>query len=193
MRPSNNRVNLTVRPVTRLAVLAPPRITSKGSEQGARPSRPAGYAERYAVSRGKRSFYGSQGVILSLCMLLLLGCSLHTTEEGSALGLPASAIPSDLQHSCMTVKPLESDVTEPTLILKVDPVAPHTPTSGGRDWACAEVTVTPEGNLTDIRILVYSDPIVSQRVKHALSLWRYKPATRGGKPVAVRINVFVNV
>ena len=48
----NYRVNLTVRPVTRLAVQAPPHTCPQGHAQGARPSRPAGYAERYAVSTG---------------------------------------------------------------------------------------------------------------------------------------------
>ena len=42
---SNKRINLTVRPVTRLAWL-PSQQTSKGRTQGARPSRPAGYAPR---------------------------------------------------------------------------------------------------------------------------------------------------
>src|SRR5439155_10294461 len=46
--PSNKRVNLTGRPGTRLAVSAPPHISSKGLGQGARPSRPAGYAQRCA-------------------------------------------------------------------------------------------------------------------------------------------------
>src|SRR5437773_10381659 len=44
---ANKRVNLTGRPGTRLAVSAPPHISSKGLGQGARPSRPAGYAQRY--------------------------------------------------------------------------------------------------------------------------------------------------
>jgi hypothetical protein len=43
--PSNNRMNLTVRPVTRLAGLYLA-AGSKGRGQGTRPSRPAGYAER---------------------------------------------------------------------------------------------------------------------------------------------------
>ena len=43
---ANNAMNPTVRPVTRLAVLAPPRISSNGHAQGARPSRPAGYRAR---------------------------------------------------------------------------------------------------------------------------------------------------
>ena len=43
--PSNKGVNLTVRPVTRLAGLLPER-GSHGRAQGARPSRPAGYAWR---------------------------------------------------------------------------------------------------------------------------------------------------
>ena len=42
----NKRMNLTARPVTRLAVQAPPRSSSQGDGQGARPSRPAGYARR---------------------------------------------------------------------------------------------------------------------------------------------------
>src|SRR5439155_5922079 len=49
--PSNKRVNLTGRPGTRLAVSAPPHISSKGLGQGARPSRPAGYAQRYAAKK----------------------------------------------------------------------------------------------------------------------------------------------
>ena len=44
--PSNKRVNLTGRPGTRLAVSAPPHISSKAHEQGARPSRPAADRER---------------------------------------------------------------------------------------------------------------------------------------------------
>jgi len=45
--PHNNAVNLTVRPVTRLAGLLPTRDAT-GRAQGARPSRPAGYRGRYA-------------------------------------------------------------------------------------------------------------------------------------------------
>ena len=44
--PPNYRVNLTVRPGTRLALSAPRPHSSHGRAQGARPSRPAGYAGR---------------------------------------------------------------------------------------------------------------------------------------------------
>ena len=44
---SISSLNLTVRSVTRLADLQLVR-TSNGREQGARPPRPAGYAQRYA-------------------------------------------------------------------------------------------------------------------------------------------------
>src|SRR5262249_29117748 len=47
--PSNMRMHLTVRPVTRLAGVAPPPISPQGGAQGARPSRPAGDARRYGV------------------------------------------------------------------------------------------------------------------------------------------------
>ena len=45
----NNAMNLTVRPVTRLAD-SPARIPTKGDGQGACPSRPAGYGGRYAYN-----------------------------------------------------------------------------------------------------------------------------------------------
>ena len=50
-RTHNKRVNLSVRPVTHLAGEAPPRIFPKGGGQGACPSRPAGYAQRWQDSR----------------------------------------------------------------------------------------------------------------------------------------------
>src|SRR5439155_15338196 len=43
----NNAMQQTGRPGTRLAVSAPPHISSKAHEQGARPSRPAADRERY--------------------------------------------------------------------------------------------------------------------------------------------------
>jgi hypothetical protein len=54
MMTANYAMNLPVRPVTRLADTAPPRISSNGGGQVARPSRPAGYRGRYA-SRGPMS------------------------------------------------------------------------------------------------------------------------------------------
>ena len=45
--PHNNAMNPTVRPVTRLATSFAS-MSSNGHAQGARPSRPAGYRERYA-------------------------------------------------------------------------------------------------------------------------------------------------
>src|SRR5437867_7968796 len=46
-RPSNKRMNLTVRPVTRLAGLgSAPHLPARWRTQGARPSRPAGYRGR---------------------------------------------------------------------------------------------------------------------------------------------------
>jgi len=46
MMPPNEGMNLTDRPVTRLAGLSAER-TSNGSAQGARPSHPAGSCRRY--------------------------------------------------------------------------------------------------------------------------------------------------
>ena len=64
-RPSNKRMNLTVRPVTHLAGVAPPLITPNGVGQGARPSRPAGYPQRSTVKNHKG---GSSVGILDGCL-----------------------------------------------------------------------------------------------------------------------------
>src|SRR5437667_3778815 len=73
---ANKRVNLTGRPGTRLAVSAPPHISSKGLGQGARPSRPAGYAQR---STEMRAFVNRYFLLAaSGCLMVLLalqGCS----------------------------------------------------------------------------------------------------------------------
>ena len=49
--PSNNAMQLTGRPVTRLAGSAPPHISSKGGGQGARPSRPAADRGRWTGTK----------------------------------------------------------------------------------------------------------------------------------------------
>jgi len=61
----NQRINLTVRPVTRLACLDLNQ-DSNGSAQGARPSRPAGYARRYTTMNESRMKGGALAVVLAL-------------------------------------------------------------------------------------------------------------------------------
>jgi len=63
--PANERINLTVRPVTRLAGLLPER-DSHGSAQGARPARPAGYARRYAYLTNSQFLSASIGQGLTM-------------------------------------------------------------------------------------------------------------------------------
>src|SRR5262245_59301768 len=60
-------MNLTVQPVTRLAV-APPRSTSKGDGQGACPSRPAGYCGRYAHRQSSMNPRTAVGRVLQLLL-----------------------------------------------------------------------------------------------------------------------------
>src|SRR5436309_3129670 len=63
-------MQLTGRPGTHLAVLAPPHISSKGRAQGARPSRPAADRGRYASFLELNTFRGNR-------------CTIHGSERPS--------------------------------------------------------------------------------------------------------------
>jgi periplasmic protein TonB len=49
--------------------------------------------------------------------------------------------------------------------------------------------VTPEGNTKDIRVTKSLSPGLDQRSIEAVSKWKFAPATKDGKPVAVELHV----
>jgi periplasmic protein TonB len=53
------------------------------------------------------------------------------------------------------------------------------------------MTVTAEGKVRDLKVTRSLDKGLDKQALAAVSTWRFKPATKDGKPVAVRINVDV--
>ncbi len=55
-----------------------------------------------------------------------------------------------------------------------------------------QVIVDQEGNVTDPKVVRPLFPSVDQRALETVRTWKFQPATRDGKPVAVRLNIEVN-
>jgi len=47
--------------------------------------------------------------------------------------------------------------------------------------------VTPEGNTRDLKMVKSLDKDLDKQALAAMSTWKFKPATKDGKPVAVHV------
>jgi len=52
--------------------------------------------------------------------------------------------------------------------------------------------VTPEGRVRDVKIAKSLDEGLNKQALAAVSTWKFEPATKDGKPVAVHLNVDVS-
>ena len=183
--PSNIAVNLTVRPVTRLAGLSLSR-DSHAHAQGACPSRPAGYRGRYAYYCANRLLNmgatmhhrGSKAILLALipyCVLLTVGC---------VAPQPVLIDPSQLLDSTRQCK----QITAPELVSQTAPR--YSGNSAGK--VTLEAVITTDGMIRDVRVVQSSDPALSKAATDAVVNWKYKPATCDGLPVAVHWTVVID-
>jgi TonB family protein len=102
-----------------------------------------------------------------------------------------SATAPPLTVDCATLPKADPDITQPELMKKVSPL-PHD-THEPWQWACLEATVTTAGTLADIRVVKASNPFWGRDSVAAMKQWRYRPATRNGEPIEIRINVSTTV
>ena len=56
-----------------------------------------------------------------------------------------------------------------------------------------EATITATGDVENIRVLRSAHPDVDKAIIAALKQWKFRPATRNGKPVAVYYTLTVNI
>ena len=56
-----------------------------------------------------------------------------------------------------------------------------------------EATITAQGDVTNVRVIRGSHPDIDAEVIAALRQWKFRPATRNGKPVAVYYTLTVNI
>ena len=86
--------------------------------------------------------------------------------------------------------PGDEGVTAPRAIYQVDPTyddASRKVKLNG--FVVLTIIVAPDGSTKNIRITKSLSPSLDQRSIEAVSRWKFKPATKDGKPVPVEIRV----
>jgi len=114
-------------------------------------------------------------------------------EEGSEDGVPGSTGPG----SGAPLIPGVGNVTTPELILesKVTPEYPEVARlTRNQGTVILQAVIAPDGSVGEIQVLRCDRPNLGfeDAAAQAVRLWRYKPATQNGRPVAVYFTVVVN-
>lgn len=121
--------------------------------------------------------------VTGLALLLsALACSANSPETSNS-----AADTSGVHPACrkfLLTPP--ADILAPRLLERVAPKPP----SGGSfsGFACVQSTLTTDGRIVDTKIVNTDNPEFARAAVHALSQWRYSPATRDGVPVEVPIS-----
>ena len=108
---------------------------------------------------------------------------------GSLLTLAAAGLPPQQtgpEHP--TTYKVGGEVLAPVVVSEVPPAAPPDPLRLPPQGTIAlEATIDPEGRVGDVAIVKSLEPVLDQRAVAALRQWRFDPAVRNGRPVAVRV------
>jgi protein TonB len=79
------------------------------------------------------------------------------------------------------------EVSPPELIHKIDPgYTPEAQKAKISGTVMLAILIGTDGTVSDIRVIGTLDPGLDARAISAVSKWQFKPATRGGTPVAFR-------
>jgi TonB family protein len=84
-------------------------------------------------------------------------------------------------------------VIAPKVLYKVDPNY----TQEARDakiegTVVVDVEVHPDGKAHNLKVERTLDPGLDQKALDAISAWRFQPATKNGKPIAVEATIEIN-
>jgi periplasmic protein TonB len=83
-------------------------------------------------------------------------------------------------------------VTPPRAIYRVDPTYDDASRKAKISSAVVlTIIVTPDGNPKSIRIAKSLSPSLDQRAIEAVAQWKFAPATKDGKPVAIQVDIQV--
>lgn len=102
----------------------------------------------------------------------------------------AFAPPPPVQRDSEPYLPGVGDVTMPEAVSSLRAVYPEAAKAEKMEGqVIVEVIVDREGKATHPRVLVSSNPIFEPAAMEAATTYRYRPAAKGGKPVAVTMNL----
>lgn len=107
-----------------------------------------------------------------------------------AVCLACPVVSSGAQDTDKVYTPGKERVTHPVVVKEVKPKYPQAALKEGKGAVVElECVVTRAGLPTDVRVLKPADPAFDDEAVKALKQWEFKPGTRDGKPVAVRVQV----
>jgi TonB family protein len=124
-------------------------------------------------------------------LVCLTGFMIAAAQESkpASTGADQPASTSDDQK----VYRVTSDVTPPRLIYKVDPkFAEQSSKAPPEGTVVLSLIVNKDGTVRKLRVLRSVRADLDEKAVSAVSSWRFQPATKEGKAVAVVINIEVN-
>ncbi len=109
-----------------------------------------------------------------------------------AVVLLFSVAPVGAQDEEKVYTPGKDGVTSPVAVKEVRPTYPKAALKEGKSaMVMVECVVTPKGLPTDVRVQTPGDPAFDEEAVKAVKQWEFKPGTKDGKPVPVRIEVML--
>ena len=87
----------------------------------------------------------------------------------------------------------EPGVVAPKVLSKVDPAyTPEAKDAKVEGTVVVDVEVHPDGRAHNLKIQQPLDPGLDKNALDAISAWQFQPATKNGKPVAVKATIEIN-
>ncbi len=97
------------------------------------------------------------------------------------------------QASDVVYERLGKDITPPRAVYQPGPeYAERARKEKIQGIVMVSIVITPEGTVRDAKITTSLDKDLDKKALEAVSKWKFQPATKDGKPVALRTVVEVN-
>jgi TonB family protein len=116
-----------------------------------------------------------RGTLLTWQRILLIGCSAATLLLAQA----------DLE----TVYDLGPGITPPRVVKQVNPSYPTNRGVKAVGWVIIGLVISSKGIPRDPHVVKGLDKDLDQSAVEAVKEWRFSPAQKNGKPIAVRVSV----
>jgi TonB family protein len=149
----------------------------------------AAFSHRHHLARRIASIFEEVSMKKSRLVLSLAGITLCLAAAGA---LAIRTFPLYAQHPRVH-RVSEPGVVAPKVVYKVDPkYTQDAKTAKIEGTVVMNVEVHPDGRAHNLQIERALDPGLDQNALEAVSAWRFQPATKDGRPVAVKATIEIN-
>ncbi len=128
--------------------------------------------------------------VVAVAVLIFSGFAIAQDKSASSPAPPSQAAPSGESTECKDgsgVKPPRAIYTPSPKVSEED----RNDKSKYKGVAVLSMTVSTEGKPTDIKVIKSLGPALDKKAIDAVNTWKFDPATKDCKPVAVQIAVEV--